>query len=181
VKRRVFTIIAAVSLLLCIAEAVWWIQSYWYYDSVIRKSLDRDVYSIGSSAGEVYLKHSPNNNGIAPEGRISFWRHKPAVIFQVQPPAISSPDHVVKRDIQWLHGGFGYFSQAVYTQYDRLIYGSTVVVFPHWLVFLLLNVLPVWWFLSRRKSSPDHCQTCGYDLRATPERCPECGTVRVVQ
>jgi hypothetical protein len=43
-------------------------------------------------------------------------------------------------------------------------------------VHLLLSVrLAVRLVAQHRRRPAGHCPACGYDLRATPERCPECG------
>jgi hypothetical protein len=52
---------------------------------------------------------------------------------------------------------------------------------PMWPLAVLASLLPGWWLIGkiRQMRSPrvGLCPTCGYDVRATPERCPECGVV----
>jgi hypothetical protein len=70
-------------------------------------------------------------------------------------------------------GGFGLIS--IHEPYALQV----EIILPHWFIVLLFASLPmVWWFRRSKKCEQFRvCETCGYDLRATLERCPECGTM----
>jgi hypothetical protein len=50
-----------------------------------------------------------------------------------------------------------------------------------WPIVVSLLLATLWWLDSARRRriarSGQLCAKCGYDLRATPERCPECGSL----
>jgi hypothetical protein len=61
---------------------------------------------------------------------------------------------------------------------------STYVSVPYWFLALLAAAAPLWKWRAvarqrrlQRLRQKGICLNCGYDLRASPERCPECGTI----
>jgi hypothetical protein len=80
------------------------------------------------------------------------------------------------------------YESGVYSRKSPVFAGYRGVAFsgrysglPDWLFVVIFAILPLWrarLLLRRRRSvPPGTCAVCGYDLRATPERCPECGIV----
>jgi hypothetical protein len=77
-------------------------------------------------------------------------------------------------------GGGSGFHQALGFQYIKLPgdnFNFVEFSVPYWFCALALAAWPgaAVWRRARAGKRADLCPACGYDLRATPDRCPECG------
>jgi hypothetical protein len=98
--------------------------------------------------------------------------HDGSIVRWTRHPRSTAADGLVHVNPKQLPLGFAYAS-------DTGGASSTAIVIPMWVPVLPL-ALPVAWCgrrscVRRRRSRLGLCARCGYDLRASGEKCPECG------
>jgi hypothetical protein len=171
-KRKSFARISAVSLAVCLGLMVTWIAT------------SRRAWTITWADGPGVLR------GVrAQRGAVSFAR----VTFRTAAPPPWDPKWRISDVLSWRtraggHGdvpaafGFDFYDERPAA--DNVMFRAGTLSFrvmfvPLWAPIVLTGALPLLWIrrtLYRRAARRRGlCPQCGYDLRATPERCPECG------
>lgn len=161
-KHRLITILSALALLLCVAMAVLWVRSYWV----------QILWSYRGESGETYFVRS--NDGCLEVMATTGITALPWTGFHEFPADDSS------NGFRWAYLGFDLHLQHPTTAVTLLW-----VDIPDWFICSVTAVLPYLWYRSYRQrrlaERKGLCPKCGYDLRASTDRCPECGTARTDQ
>lgn len=191
-RRTIINLVTVVSLVLCLTASTYWARSYWLWDGFSARVRSWD--GGGASSFDVYS----TGGGISIGGRnaaythpLDYRRHEPpvAVVAYSHPLADLGSQHqrirmtpATGRAALWHWLGFSY-AAGPYSPSSGAIYRRLTV--PHWALVAALAVLPGRWCRRQlrqrrwtgRPEAERCCLACGYDLRATPDRCPECGAV----
>jgi hypothetical protein len=181
-RPSLLTLCATLSCLLCLAALAGWVRSALRYDRLDYTWVDRSqllhrTWIVTSYAGQCtfgcvvftlndpvadpnsgwYLHHALKRN----TNPNMMWPPSRSSAFPIEFSLLSRPATPTR-----------VFDQGAF-------FSDWQITFPHWAMVLLFSILPAFrcriWLHQRRARRLGHCPRCGYDLRATPARCPECG------
>jgi hypothetical protein len=177
--RHLATLLSAGSLLLFLAVCVLWIRSYQHTDCFARNSAGGHA-SVHSRQGALVLYVLRAD-----------WSNQPTASlglkYDVDQPAPPSVDILTTKflytdsgvtDSSYQYGAFALWRRS---RPDGVRY--LMIIAPFWSLGVVSIASPLALLALRlrrrrlRRHSGGLCSVCGYDLRATPQRCPECGSV----
>jgi hypothetical protein len=181
-SRILFNLLAGISLALCAVIIVLWVRSYTLSDQIEWQRHDGKRW-FHSAQGHLVLGHwLSNQSGQAADFYgVRYVRDasRPVIVelFWMLMGCINPGE----TNIRWERCGFAWYEKR---RADRSSLTATAVA-PFWFLCGLTAAAPLGWttvrvrshIQNRRREGKGLCLICGYDLRATPDRCPECGTV----
>jgi hypothetical protein len=162
-KRWFSVLLSGISLVACIAMAWIWARSHDAPEAIFSAS---GGWQLVSCDGRITWYESPR------PGRLRYL-HRHAIWYEPDTEAMLWPRMMIL-DALREHGRFGFVWLGGWR--------PRVLVVPHASLVVLFAIAPaaaVTVSLRRRfrpAAGRETCSQCGYDLCATPERCPECGT-----
>jgi hypothetical protein len=177
-KRRLLNLLTVLSLLLCVTAAMLWVRSYFAADVLLRTvGRENTTYTIGyikSGRGTLYAQRL-NYPEARDEGALAGprgWRRQSAALSASEVQDVDAP-------LAWMDGGYR-LGRYGYGCLKGASIPQSRLAFPHWALLAVTLPLPatrlVRLGIKRSRARAGRCRMCGYDLRATPDRCPECGT-----
>jgi hypothetical protein len=167
-KRRLFNLAAAVSLVMMLALLALWVHSYFFVDSF---STAR-CHWISTSGRLLFVRTGSGT----PDQRREFYKYSTST----DAGKNLSDTYAKMRGVgNWFNRrGFIFWYLAAFRDRRHVI----MLGFPYWAGIIAALVIPFCWAQRARevrrrlrRGSAGKCSACGYDLRATPDRCPECG------
>jgi hypothetical protein len=172
-KYRLFTIFTAVSFGVWVAATVFWVRSFFIQDNFAWRRPWHCFY-FSSGGGQFRFEHTRPD----PNWPDSYWPITDPG-FEHSTDQVDGPVQLGQRmpgSRQYFRGfGFWLVTGERWGDYHHALF------VPAWFVSALTLVLPgvagLRMIRSRKITGAQICRRCGYDLRATPERCPECGVV----
>jgi len=179
--RWLFNLVAWTSFLLFVFTIAAWVFSYWRIYSVSKQSASSSLESA------IYHDEWDYWCAVLIRGHLVFFvgtnrdSNPPASFSLLGGTSDASnytdvpPSGYLSR---WRVLGFEVGQFLILNHVGQHASGSKVGI-PLWFVAFVAVIPSAFWFKSRRAPQNGLCEVCGYDLRATPERCPECGTVPI--
>jgi hypothetical protein len=168
-RRFIYRGIVAISLLAFACSILFWTLSYWTDYGIVFSLRNGWYFRITDYPGVVEFSCNRHLvDGIYPDYPDNFLVH--------QSWAAGTLDGAGAEDWDTNFNPVRRFGTMTYRD---PYHWTGAVVLPWAVIVFLTGLSPAVGHLPRRRSLADRgtCDDCGYDLRATPQRCPECGKI----
>jgi hypothetical protein len=186
-RRRLFSLASAVSLLMCVATAVIWVRSYSIQDAAERFVLQDYENShwnvddgVTSTRGLILWTHQRHPDvGSATRERVEWHFYHPAPVEQDPEPwhnDLYGAESLSRKSVLGMSSNLTLHPRALREKWR--VDGFYVLV-PHRIIVTASLILPMAWVFARVRHTRrlGRCPTCSYDLTGnTSGVCPECGT-----